>query len=1742
MPGASQWMVYEATGWCSLDAPIQRGVNYYVKVRYGYADGSSDELTSVAAPPVPIVGVPDNVSLACPDSPSSTGIVLSLVKYCADPVNTSTGAFGEAVTDAELPGPGQPFRLTRSYSSSSSTASGVLGKGWVFPYSASLVLGQSVVTFRAEDGSQVDYAVQTDGSLKATRPYVRSVLQKQGAGYRLTTPDRRQLMFDSNGRLTAMVDAAGIGLTMSYTGSQLTGITDGAGRTVGLAYTGGLLTSMTVPGQRTVAYQYTGNLVTGVRDLRGQSTSYGYDANGRLSTVTDPLGHVVTANTYDGSGRVAGQVDALGGTTTFSYDTANSTTYVTHPDGGIWTHAYSGGVISWQSDPYGKTTRYTYDSAFNRTAFTDPNGNTSTFTFDANGNMLTSTAPAPVSATQTWTYDGNNNVTSQKDALGRTITYAYNTLNQLTGTTDPAGGKTGYTYTALGALATVTTPRGATTTYGYDAAGNRTSVTTPLGEKTTFTYDTATRLTSKTDPRGNAAGANAAAYTTAYTYDAGGLLTSATDPLGNTTAYGYDNAGNLTSVKNPLGATTAYGYDNAGNRTTVKDSAGSTTSSVYDPAGNPTAVTDALGNQTTYGYDKNNRHIKTVTARGNTSPEHPFERFYTWTYGYDANGNLTSTGQQAGGGLSMTYDAVNRLLSVTTQNGRTTSTTYDAAGQAVTTTDPTSAITTLAYDALGRPTSRTDARGKTTSYGYDADGNRTSLTTPEGNRTTWTYDLDQRPTGTVDPRGNATGATAATYTTAYAYDPAGNPTSLKDPLGNTITTGFDPLNRPTTVTDPLGRKTTTGYDAAGRVTTVTDPNGAVTTNTWNAAGERTKRTDANGHVTGYAYDQLHRITAVTDPLGRTTRTWYDEEGNRSKTTDARGVTSETKYDPRGFPMETVFSDGTPKLETAYDGDNRLVHVANGTDTRDLGYDPAGRLASVTKPNETTGFAYAYDTVGNITSRQYPDGRKTTYTYDADGRRTQQTVDGATTTYTYDPAGHLATTALPASNGHTEARSYDPAGRLSGITSAKGATTLASWQITRDANGRPAKVDTTRAGLPPGTQNYTYDNAGRLLSGCPLSTTTTGCAGGTLTYSYDQVGNRLTQSDPAGTTTYTYDAADQLTKTTAPTATTTYGYDANGNNTTVTAPANNKDLATGTSLNSGASLTSNTVRLAMQSDGNLVLSSVSTNQTLWSSGTAGHPGASATMQADGNLVVYDTGHNVLWASNTPANPGAHATLQDDGDLALYNSAGSRIWKSDTAKAVPDTGNLTYTYDAAGRLTTATGKSTQSFTYDPLGNRATSTGTNTPARTITWDINNPLPQIATQSDGTGQLIGDYTYNPLGQPQSQHAGNGTFYNHHDWLGSVTDLTSTNGTPQSRTTYDPYGRAATTPLATEAPTSPFGFTGQYNDPGLAGKQYLRAREYDPSLGRFTAQDPLATPAGSPYASAYTYAAGAPTVYTDPTGLSPEDDDPEKMGNLEAIGSGLVKGFKMPFEFVGDVFNAVTGRNGGAGAFVDKYVPVRPAYAMYVAAAKLREFGCLNVADKVEKQADELATQVVLAGLGGVRSWGKKAFGEKADIAGGGAPLRRWWAADVRTTLNGDTYLVPSTPGLRARINPDCGTMNCGLVSLATDQLLAGKNPPPAPAADNPLLPHELQALANSSQPFVQKGGLSGVVSDMLSWGNGSRAIVMGQPASAAQRRGTLGHFFNVINDNGVIVFLDAQSGRAAPEGWRYYYIMRTN
>lgn len=80
-------------------------------------------------------------------------------------------------------------------------------------------------------------------------------------------------------------------------------------------------------------------------------------------------------------------------------------------------------------------------------------------------------------------------------------------------------------------------------------------------------------------------------------------------------------------------------------------------------------------------------------------------------------------------------------------------------------------------------------------------------------------------------------------------------------------------------------------------------------------------------------------------------------------------------------------------------------------------------------------------------------------------------------------------------------------------------------------------------------------------------------------------------------------------------------------------------------------------------------------------------------------------------------------------------------------------------------------------------------------------------------------------------------------------------------------------------------------------------------------------------------------------------------------FGEGSAQGPKLPFQFLEDAYDAITGQNGGAGVFVDKYLPVRPAYRLYRAEYMLRRQGCDALADLYAEAAVELTQQIVLVG-----------------------------------------------------------------------------------------------------------------------------------------------------------------------------------
>lgn len=102
----------------------------------------------------------------------------------------------------------------------------------------------------------------------------------------------------------------------------------------------------------------------------------------------------------------------------------------------------------------------------------------------------------------------------------------------------------------------------------------------------------------------------------------------------------------------------------------------------------------------------------------------------------------------------------------------------------------------------------------------------------------------------------------------------------------------------------------------------------------------------------------------------------------------------------------------------------------------------------------------------------------------------------------------------------------------------------------------------------------------------------------------------------------------------------------------------------------------------------------------------------------------------------------------------------------------------------------------------------------------------------------------------------------------------------------FDPYGNPDTEKL-----TVGFGYRGELH---VAGLVYLRARNYDPTLGRFLTPDPLdGVPGTTTITNQYTYANNNPITSTDPTGLRAGDD----LFRLLQASAGL-RGFGADFGF----------------------------------------------------------------------------------------------------------------------------------------------------------------------------------------------------------------------------------------------------
>ncbi len=182
---------------------------------------------------------------------------------------------------------------------------------------------------------------------------------------------------------------------------------------------------------------------------------------------------------------------------------------------------------------------------------------------------------------------------------------------------------------------------------------------------------------------------------------------------------------------------------------------------------------------------------------------------------------------------------------------------------------------------------------------------------------------------------------------------------------------------------------------------------------------------------------------------------------------------------------------------------------------------------------------------------------------------------------------------------------------------------------------------------------------------------------------------------------------------------------------------------------------------------------------------------------------------------------------------------------------------YTYDSANHLKQLTqGTNTYIFSYNGLGDRLAQNGVH-----YTLDLNAGLTQVL--SDGTDTYL--YGLDRVAQQQSS----ASEYYLGDALGSVRQVVNSNGTVALARSYDPYGNTRQT--IGDAQTN-FGFTGEFTDP--SGLAYLRARYYDPRMGRFLTRDPSGAEA-----NLYQYARANPVNRIDPTGLFSRDQVAKSFG-----------------------------------------------------------------------------------------------------------------------------------------------------------------------------------------------------------------------------------------------------------------------
>ncbi len=703
---------------------------------------------------------------------------------------------------------------------------------------------------------------------------------------------------------------------------------------------------------------------TGLRisatDPRGKTTTYGYDGDANLASVTTPLGNRTTM-TYDAAGRLLTSVDPRGNAA--------------------------------GANPADYTTTYTYDPDDRLLTTTDPLGGTETRTYDDVGNLLALTDANR--HTTTYVYDEDNHLASVTDAANGVTAYAYDDVGNLVSRTDANQDVTSYRYDLAKRVTSMTEPLDRTWTYGYDQDGNQTDVTDANGHQVDYVYDVLNRLsavhyhdastpdvTYGYDGNGNQTSMTDGAGTETSTYNPLNLLASVTRGS-QTFSYGYDDAGNLTSRQYPGESAQSLTYDDDARLV----SAGSTTYT-YDPAGNLLTATGAEGITARYAYDRAGRLLEVA----NTTASQTLSRF---TYALDAAGNRTAMTTREDT-VTYAYDELNRLTEACWSSSSC------PAGP------PATPMTCI--DCVGglasRPTPQTTPTDTFRDYTYDPVGNRLSESSDAGT-STYAYNAADQLTGIAG--GAFPGALQRAPSSASGQWSNGSSGYLSDDVYATAS----PAKNQTLTED----YSAFGLSALPADATIDD---VVVSVEWavsssNAQGTLSAQALLGGTLFGTP------LTNASSPTGDTVQTFHlsgltraDLAGGgfavRIGVTRAKGSNFSARLDAVSVQVSYTTSSETLSYDAngnqlsagatiyGYDRADRLVSAGTGTATETYTYAGDGTRLSATTSGSTTDFVWDRNhALPQLAQLRDASGTLIAfYTYGA--KRVSQTLVGASTSF------------------------------------------------------------------------------------------------------------------------------------------------------------------------------------------------------------------------------------------------------------------------------------------------------------------------------------------------------------------------------------------------------------------------------------------------------------------------------------------------------------------------------------------------------------------------------------------------------------------------------------------------------------------------------------------------------------------------------------------------------------------------